>query len=149
MVNCLDVTYGREGENYAISEGWGGLVGVVCIIVKLILNINFFLKQNMAFRQNFIYKVKGIFAVSVLFCSRTSSALITTRPEVLPSLHRVLFTSRHGHPPLHGTAHGAECPMRTGETLLYGSWWSSLLPCAILCFRKWAKCGEGQRRLTI
>ena len=102
MVNCSDVTYGREGENYAISEGWGGLVGVVCIIVKLILNINFFLKQNMAFRQNFIYKVKGIFAVSVLFCSRTSSALITTRPEVLPSLHRALFTSRHGRPPFMG-----------------------------------------------
>ena len=46
-------------------------------------------------------------------------------------------------PPLSGTAHGAECPMRTGKTLLYGWWWSSLCPCAILCFRKWANMGRG------
>ena len=94
-----------EGRAKIMQSAKGGAKQTVsyALIFKFkLIVIKFFLKQNMAFRQNFIYKVKGIFAVSVLFCSRTSSALITTRPEVLPSLHRALFTSRHGRPPFMG-----------------------------------------------
>ena len=42
------------------------------------------------------------FAPSVIFCTRTSSALITTRAEVSPRLHRALFMSWHGRPPSPG-----------------------------------------------
>ena len=49
---------------------------------------------------------EGLFAPSVIFCTRTSSALITTRTEVSPRLHRALFTSWYGRPPSPGLPPG-------------------------------------------
>ena len=91
----------------------------------------------MTSRQKFISGVKGTFALSVIFYTRTSSALITARTEVSPSLHWALLSSWHGRPPLHGTAHSAECPMRTGGDHSLRFPVDNPLPSVILCFRKW------------
>ena len=97
--------------------------------------------------KTFISGVKGIFALSVIFCRRTSSAI--TRTEASPSLDRALFTSWHGRPPPRDRSWCRMPDSDRGRPYLTpgGNPFYILVPfCASGSGQLW---GKGQRRLTI